>query len=228
MDVRVGLWRKLSADELMLLNCGVREDSWESLGLQGDPTSPSWRRSVLGVHWKDWCWSWNSTTLATLWEELTYLKRPWCWERFRAEREGDDRGWDGWMASPTKWTWVWVDSGSWWWTRRPGMLQFTGSQRVRYNWTTELKCQIPEKEIYVVLLYFFNGYLAFLGFPGSTAGKESVFKAGDLGSIPGLGRPPGGGLGNPLHYSFLGIPMDRGAWWATVHGIAKSRTQLSD
>ena len=60
MDVRVGLWRKLSAKELMLLNCGVREDSWESLGLQGDPTSPFWRRSALGVHWKDWCWGWNS------------------------------------------------------------------------------------------------------------------------------------------------------------------------
>ena len=78
MDVRVGLWRKLSAEELMLLNCGVGEDSWESLGLQGDPTSPSLRRSVLGVHWKDWCWSWNSITLATWCEELTHLKRPWC------------------------------------------------------------------------------------------------------------------------------------------------------
>ena len=52
---KVGLWRKLSAEELMLLNCGVGEDSWESLGLQGDPTSPFWRRSVLGVYWKDWC-----------------------------------------------------------------------------------------------------------------------------------------------------------------------------
>ena len=51
----VGLWRKLSSEELMLLNCGVEKDSWESLGLQGDPTSPFWRRSVLGVHWKDWC-----------------------------------------------------------------------------------------------------------------------------------------------------------------------------
>ena len=57
MDVRVGLWRKLSAEELMLLNCGVGEDSWESLALQGDPTSPSWRKSVLNNHWKDWCWS---------------------------------------------------------------------------------------------------------------------------------------------------------------------------
>ena len=72
MDVRVGLWRKLSAEEMMLLNCGVREDSWESLGLQGDPTSPSWRRSVLGVRWKDWCRSWSSNTLAT--EELTLEK----------------------------------------------------------------------------------------------------------------------------------------------------------
>ena len=58
MDVRVGLWRKLSTEKLMLLNCGVGEHSLESLGLQGYPASPSWRRSVLGVHWKDWCWSW--------------------------------------------------------------------------------------------------------------------------------------------------------------------------
>ena len=70
MDVRVGLWRKLSTEILMLLNCGVGEDSWESLGLQGDPTSPSWRRSVLGIYWKDWCWSWNSNTLATWCREL--------------------------------------------------------------------------------------------------------------------------------------------------------------
>ena len=65
MDVRVGLWRKLSAKELILLNCGLGEDSWESLGLQGDPTSPFWRRSALGFLWKEWCWSWNSSTLAT-------------------------------------------------------------------------------------------------------------------------------------------------------------------
>ena len=76
MDVRVGLWRNLSTEKLMLLNCGIGEDSWESLGLQGDPTSPSWRRSVLSVHWKDWCWNWNSNTLATSCEELTHWKRP--------------------------------------------------------------------------------------------------------------------------------------------------------
>ena len=99
MDVRVGLWRKLSAEEWMLLNCGVGEDSWESLGPHGDPTSPFWRRSALGFLWKDWCWSWNSHTLATWCEELTHLKRPWCWERLRAGGEGEDRRWDSWMAS---------------------------------------------------------------------------------------------------------------------------------
>ena len=96
------------------------------------------RRSVLGVHWKDWCWNWNSNTLATWCEELTHWKRPCCWERFRAGGKGDNRGWDGWMASPTQWTWVWMDSGSWWWTGRPGMLQFMGLQRVGHDWANEL------------------------------------------------------------------------------------------
>ena len=76
--------------------------------------------------------------LATCCEELTCLKRPWCWERLRAGGEGDDRGWDGWMASPTQWTWVWVDSGSWWWTGRPGVLQSMRLQRVGHDWVTEL------------------------------------------------------------------------------------------
>ena len=71
-------------------------------------------------------------------DELTHLKRPWCWERWKAGGEGDDRGWDGWMASPTQWTWVWVYSGSWWWTERPSVLQFMGWQRVGHNWATEL------------------------------------------------------------------------------------------
>ena len=96
------------------------------------------RTSVLGVHWKDWCWSWNSSPLVTWCKELTLLKRPWCWERLKARGEGDDRGWDGWMASPTQWTWVWVNSGSWWWTGRPGVLQSMELQRVRHDWVTEL------------------------------------------------------------------------------------------
>ena len=76
-------------------------------------------------------------SLATRCEELTHLKRPCCWERFKAGG-GDDRGWDGWMASPTQWTWVWESSGNWWWTGRPGVLQSMGSQRVGHNWVTEL------------------------------------------------------------------------------------------
>ena len=63
-------------------------------------------------------------------EELTHQKRPWCWERLRAGGEGDDRGWDVWMASPTLWTWVWVSSGGWWWTGKPSVPQSTRSQKV--------------------------------------------------------------------------------------------------
>ena len=65
-------------------------------------------------------------------------KRPWCWERLKAGGEGGDRGWDGWMASPTRWTWVWASSRSWWWTGRPGVLQSLGPQRVGHDWATEL------------------------------------------------------------------------------------------
>ena len=123
----------------MLLNCGVGEDSWESLGLQGDPTSPFWRRSVMSVHWKDWRWSWNSSTLATSCKELTHWKRPWCWEGLGAGREGVDRGSDDWVASPTGWTWVWVNFRSWWWTGRPGVIQsmvrLTNSRTQLSDWT---------------------------------------------------------------------------------------------
>ena len=71
-------------------------------------------------------------------EELTYLKRPWCWGRLKAGIEGDERGWDGWMASPSQWTWIWVNFGSWWWTGRPGTLQSMWSQRVGHHWATHL------------------------------------------------------------------------------------------
>ena len=88
MDVRVGLWRRLGAEGLMLLKCGVGEDSWESLGLWRDQTSQSWRKSVLNIHWKDWCWTWSSNTLATWCEEPTHWKDPdagkdwrrWGWQ----------------------------------------------------------------------------------------------------------------------------------------------------
>ena len=85
----------------------------------------------------------NSNTLATGCEELTHLKRPWCWERLKVGRKGDNRGWDaiqldGWMASLTWWTWVWASSGSWRWTGKPGTLQSMGLQRAGHDWVTEL------------------------------------------------------------------------------------------
>ena len=96
--------------------------------------------------------------LATLCKELTHWKRLWCWEGLGAGGEGDDREWDGWMASSTRWTWVWMNSGSWWWTGRPGVLQFMGSQGVGHDWATELnwmllkenKIQLNFKSTYVL------------------------------------------------------------------------------
>ena len=142
MDMRVGLWRKLSANELMLLNCGVGEDSWESWDSLDC-------KEIQPVHPKrDQSWVFIGRTDAEvetpiLWpphvKELTHLKRPWCWERLKAGGEGDDGGWDVWMASQTQWTWVWVDSGSWWWTGMPGYCSSRGlkeSDMTEWmNWT---------------------------------------------------------------------------------------------
>ena len=91
----------------------------------------------------------NSSTLATSCEELTHWKRLWCWEGLGAGGKGANRGWDGWMASPTWWMWVWVNSRRWWWTGRPDVLQFMGSQRVRHDWATELNW--TDKYIYVYI-----------------------------------------------------------------------------
>ena len=114
-------------------------------------------------------------------------------------------GWDGWMASATQWTWVWVNSRSWWWTGRPGMLWFMGSKRVRHNWATELNWTADGLD-----------------------SKESSCNAGDLGSICGLGRSPKEGM--TTHSSILAwrILMDWGAWQATVHGVTKSWAWLQD
>ena len=114
----------------MLLNCGFAEDSWESLGMQGDPTSPSQRRSVLGVHWKDCV----EAETPILWppDAKSWLiwKDPDAGKDWGQEEKGttEDK-----MASPTQWTWVWVDFRSWWWTGRPGVLWFMGLQRVRHD-----------------------------------------------------------------------------------------------
>ena len=137
MYVRVGLWRKLSAEELMI---------W-TVVLEKTLESPLNCKEIQPVHPKaDQSWVFFGRTDAkaetpvfrTSCEELTHWKRLWCWKGLGAGGEGDDRGWDGWMASPTRWTWVWVNSGSWWWTGRPGVLWFMGSQRVRHDWEIEL------------------------------------------------------------------------------------------
>ena len=123
----------------MLLNCGVAEDSWESLDcMEIQPVHPKGDQFWVFIGRTD-----VEAETPVLWPPdgknwLTHLKRPWCWERLKVGGKGDDRGWDGWMASPTQWTWVWVNSGCWWWTGRPGVLQSMGLQRVRHDWVTEL------------------------------------------------------------------------------------------
>ena len=121
--------------------------------------------------------------------------------------EGDDRRWDGWMASLMWWTWVWVSSGSWWWTGKPGVLQSMGSQKVEHNWATELNWTEHVN------------LCKFLCFPGGSDSKESACNAGDVSSIPGSGRSSGEENGYPLQYSCLENSMDRGAWWVIVHGV---------
>ena len=94
------------------------------------------------------------------------LEKTLCWERLRAGGEGDDRGWDGWMASLTQWTWVWVNSGSWWWTGKPGVLWFMGSQRVGHDWATELNWIYFLK---IVTFFLAQGFSARIGFLSSKA-----------------------------------------------------------
>ena len=125
----------------MLLNCGVGEDSWAYLDCKEiQPVNSKGNQSWMFIFGRiDAEAETPILCLATWCEELTHLKRPWCWERLKAGKKGEDRGWDVWMASPTQWTWVWVNSGRWWWTGRPGVLQFMRSQsRTRLSDWTEL------------------------------------------------------------------------------------------
>ena len=155
MDVRVGLWRKLSTEELMLLTM-VLEKTLES---------PLDCKEIQLVHSKgDQPWDFfgrNDAEAETpvLWppHAKSWLigKRLWCWEGLGARGEGDDRGWDGWMASLTRWTWVWVNSGSWWWTGRPGVLRFMGSKELdmteQQHWT-----ELKNLKVYTVM---FTSYI---------------------------------------------------------------------
>ena len=231
-------------------------------------------------------------------------------------RRRDDRGWDGWMASPTPWTWVWPNPGSWWWTGKLGVLQSMGWRRVGYALATEEQqnarsASVTVTRILLLLLlqaivnvidtwlsvhkglpqgdkfshppvkdskkagltcppawglpswgmlarteksYYFvsspppplrsirepghqptTRWLFWVPpewvFQGDSVVKNPTASAGDsgdAGSIPGSGRPPVEENANPRPYSCLENPTDRGAWWATVHGVAESWTRLSD
>ena len=122
-------------------------------------------------------------------------KDPVAGKDWRQEENGTT-GWDVWMASPTQWTWVWVNSGSWWWTGRPGVLWFMGSQRIRHDWVTELNWIISKICISLII----NKYQ---GFPSSSASKESACNAENSSLIPGSGRSPEEGKSYPLQYSGL-------------------------
>ena len=100
-------------------------------------TLSNWKEWILNIHWKDWCWTWSSNALVMWFEEPKHWKRPWCWEPLMSGGEGNDRGWDDWMASPTQWAWVWANSGRWWRAGKPGVLQFVRSQKVRHDRWTE-------------------------------------------------------------------------------------------
>ena len=93
------------------------------------PINPNGK--TMHIHWMDWCWSW-----VTWCEKLTRWENPWCWERLKSGEEGD-RGWDGWMALSTQWTWVWANSKRQWMTGKPGVLQSMGLQRVRRDLVIE-------------------------------------------------------------------------------------------
>ena len=137
-------------------------------------------------------------------------KDPDAGKDWRQEEKEMTKDEVGWMVSPTQLTWVLVISGRWRWTGKPGVPQSMGLQRVRHDWATELNRNNCE------------------GLPDDSVSKESACNAGDTGSVPGSGRFPGGGNSNPLQYSYLENPMDRGAWQVIVYGVSKSRTQLND
>ena len=123
LDCKESCHRRIDAFELWCLEKtleGSLDRKFKGVNLK--------RKSVLNIHWKDWCWSWSSNTLATWYEELTHLKRPWHWERLKAGGVGDVRGWEGCMTSLIQWAWVWFSSRSWWWTGKPGLLQSMGLQ----------------------------------------------------------------------------------------------------
>ena len=229
----VGLWRTLSAEELMLLNSGVGEDSWESLGLQGDPTSPLWRRSALGVLWKEWCLSWNSSTWSLHVKSWLIGKdsnagRDWGQEE-KGTTEDEMAGWHhGLDGHEFEWT-LGVGDGQ-------GGLACCDSWGHRESDMTELL----NYHIWPLLCWGMEQAMA----PHSSTLAWKIpwmEEPGGLQSVESLESDTterfhfhfslsciGEGNGNPLQCSCLENPRDGGACWATVCGVAQSRTRLSD
>ena len=158
-------------------------------------------------------------------EELTHWKRLWCWEGLGAGGEGDDGGWDGWMASPTRWTWVSVNSGSWCWTGRPGVLRFMGLQRVGHDWATDLIWSEVKKwsESHSVMSNSLQPRgLSPWNFPDQNTGVGSLSLL--QGVFPTQGSNPGlphcrqilyqlSHKGSPRILEWVAYPFSRGSSW---------------
>ena len=163
---------------------------------------------ILGLVFNMICQPWHychlgkdhSVLLST--KKPSHWKRPWCWERLRAGGEEGNRGWDGWMASLTQWTWVWASSGWWWRTRKPGVLQ---SVSLKESDTTKL---LNDNKVALAVK------------KSSLVSQLPALQETWVWSL-GLEDSPGEGNDNPLLYSCLGNPINRGVWWATVHGVAQ-------
>ena len=134
----LGLQRKLSTEELMLLNCSVGEDSSESLGCKVRSTQSILKEISPGCSLVGLILKLKLQYFGHLMWRVDSFEKTLMLRNIKGSGERDDTGWDDWMASPTQWTWVWMDSGSWWWTGRPGVLRFTGMQRAGHDWATEM------------------------------------------------------------------------------------------
>ena len=182
------------------------------------------------------CWSWSSNTLVTWCKQLTHWKRPWCWERLKAEGEEGDRGQDGWMTSPIQWAWNWAHSGRWWRTGRPGFKESgltwqlhthtslthththththpSTAQIHVHTYTHTHACPVAQTvkvsksqtwldDCTDICTRVHTHTHTHTYFPGGSDSKESVYNAGDPGSIPRSGRSPEKGI-DYLHSSIL-------------------------
>ena len=176
---------------------------------------------------KSWIFIWRTNAEAPiLWspDMKNWLTgKDWCWERLKAGGEGKDRGWDDWMSSLTQWTWVWVNFKSWWWTGRPGMLQFMGLQRVRHDWMTELNW--TELKFSTPLDKYQRPQLL-KSFPGGIRGKESACQCRRHGFHLWVGKIPWRRAWQPILVFLPGESHGQRSLAGTVHRITKSRIQM--